>query len=322
MNWKHIRLLALGTFTAFVLFACGTPAIPESPTDITLENPTLEMPDADGNVTIGESADETQLGAQAIVVTPYLPEFKLSFYVGRDKKLYAKTKMLWNFPGSTVVSARLTVYTRSLPHTILKSELKTLTATDTIPSAKVLGPFTAKGADDCLEVLWYSSSGSPAPYNFYPRGKAIRYCPYGRPSPSATYPNFGLNWRDDNAVTTLDAPGCPGSKTVRTGVGLKLNDPFAPDLTGKMSLSLPFNSTEPPTVVDFVAAITPAGVLTGSIKKNGFELPVMGSVVSVGGLVTQIKGSFAGPGGCVVVGGASIVGTVTTKFTLVPAAPF
>jgi hypothetical protein len=319
MNTLVLKSLALGMVTAFALFACGTPAI-ESPasTDITLENPTLEMPDADGNVTIGESVDETQLGAQAIVVTPYLPEFKLSFVIGLDKKLYGKVKMFWNYPGSTVVSARLTVYTRGLPRTVLKSELKTLTATQARPSAKLIGPFTSDGADDCLEVRMFSSSGSPAPFNSYPRGKLYRFCPYERPS----LPSFNKFWIDPNAVSTLNTPGCPGATTIQTEFTLVLTDAIAPDLSGKMTLGLVVASPPPTASIDFAASVTAAGVITGTLKAPGVSLPFSGTVVSDAGVVTQIKGSFVGPGGCVVVGGASIVGTVTTKFTLVPAAPF
>jgi hypothetical protein len=320
MNSNSFRLLALGTVTVFVLFACGTPAVPESPasTDITLENSVLENPDAGflENVTIDDSADQTPLGSQAIVVTPYLPEFKLRFSV-YGNQLWAEYFVLWKYPGSTTVSARVTVYTRSLPRTILKSELKTVTTYKNFLTGTLIGPFTARGADNCIEVRMFSSSGSPAPYNSYPRGKVYRYCPYERP----TLPTFDKYWIDPKGVSTLNAPGCPGPRTIQTEFTLVLNDATAPDLLGKMTLGLVVAKPPPTAKIDFAASATAAGAITGTLKKPGVSLPFSGTVVNSAGVATQIKGSFVGPAGCVV-NGTSIVGTMTTQFTLVPAAPF
>jgi hypothetical protein len=62
MKAMALKSLALVSFTALVLMACSTPAVPESPasTDITLENSVLENPDAGTleDVTVDSTVDE------------------------------------------------------------------------------------------------------------------------------------------------------------------------------------------------------------------------------------------------------------------------
>jgi hypothetical protein len=182
MKAMALKSLALVSFTALVLMACSTPAVPESPasTDITLENSVLENPDAGTleNVTVDSTVDELQLGSLGL--GPILPDLKLSFYVAFEKLLIGKLRVLWPYSGSTTVKVRMTVYTRRLPRTTLMTQLRTLTATRSKPDISLIGPFTARGADNCLEVLLFSSSGGPVPV-VYPRGKKYTYCPYARP---------------------------------------------------------------------------------------------------------------------------------------------
>jgi hypothetical protein len=152
-------------------------------------------------------------------------------------------------------------------------------------------------------------------------------CPTPAPDPTpppATFATFGKYWGDPNGTSTLNAPGCDiDQKPIRTTFTLFLDDPTAPDLLGRMSLGLVVNNPPPSTYIDFTATVTTGDEITGTLKgSNSFSLPFKGNVTRVAGAATQIKGSFVGPGGCVIVGGTSIVGTVTTQFTLVPTSPF
>jgi hypothetical protein len=186
MNAVALKSLALVSFTALVLMACSTPAIPESPasTDIALENSVLEhldagtLEDVTVDSTVDSSVDETPL--DSLGLGPILPDLKLSFYVAFEKLLIGKLRVLWPYSGSTTVKVRMTVYTRRLPRTTLMTQLRTITATRSKPGISLIGPFTARGADNCLEVLLFSSSGGPVPVA-YPKGKKYTYCPYARP---------------------------------------------------------------------------------------------------------------------------------------------
>jgi hypothetical protein len=149
--------------------------------------------------------------------------------------------------------------------------------------------------------------------------------PIPTPTPTpipVTFPTFGQFWGDSNAATTLNAPGCDQTP-VRTSLTLYLDDSTAPDLLGRMSLGLVVPNPSPSARIDFAATVTTSDEITGTLKgSSGFSLPFKGNVIRVSGAATQIRGSYAGPGGCVVVGGTSIVGTATTQFTLVPSPPF
>jgi hypothetical protein len=154
-------------------------------------------------------------------------------------------------------------------------------------------------------------------------------CPQPSPAPApvpasipTTYPTFGQSWRDLNGSSTLSAAGCTDDqKPVRTIIGLNLDDAIAPELAGRISIGLVVPNPPPSAYVDFIATVTSAGAITGVLKAKSFSLPVTGNATVINGAVTQISASYVGPGGCVVIGGSSITGTVITQFTLLPAPP-
>lgn len=127
--------------------------------------------------------EEAQIASEATVVVKKLPEFQLSFVLGADDKYYGNVKILWNFPGSTVVLGRLEVYHKSQSGTILKALWLATPARQASPGQAVIGPFSRSDTDYCLNYTWYASSGSKPPIN--PRGTLITFCMADQP-PSVT----------------------------------------------------------------------------------------------------------------------------------------
>ena len=160
--------IALLLLSLLVLAACSN-----TPAPTALETPGLS--EAEFNARLQAEADAAQGEPSSSITAEKIPVFQLEFvlingrYVGR-------VKTLWNYPGRTDLLAKLTVYRRGQPQNILGLKFILAQPRQNAPATDQIGSFSSSNNDYCLDVRWYSSTGSPPPYRLNFQGYLVTYC--------------------------------------------------------------------------------------------------------------------------------------------------